>query len=516
MFKNLTKQLFLLAFIEGGAVMCVELCGAKILSPYFGTSIYVWAAVLGITLTALMVGYYLGGYFSTKIKSAAFICWVMLVAGCLVTLTPLISKVVLPVTIQFSVLLGTVFSLFSFLFFPLVLFGATSPLIINFLTQQNDNSGKSSGTVYAVSTFGGIITTFFVGFYLLPEFGIAKTLYGYGLLVVISSIVIAAFSRNLNNGIAGQARNDEKKVDNDKTVKTMLPFLLLALISYDFKPKTNQEIIYQSDGILGELKVVDRAYGNNKVYRELMVNNISQTIMDKNNPEKSYWEYVDLLTYNINSYSKNNKTLLLGLGGGTLYKQLVKNGLDVDVVEIDQRIEEVAKKYFFIDDEVNVVVDDARHYINTTTKKYDVIIYDLYHSETPPVHLMTKEAFAEIKQNLNPNGLLVVNFYGFIKNKKGLAARSIYKTLTQEKFQIDLYATTGEESNRNLLFICGKNQLNPTSAIIHKKIEPTSIVLNEAMLLTDDKPVLEHIYLEAALSWRKDYNEINAKYFLNK
>ncbi|MGE0560801.1 MAG: fused MFS/spermidine synthase [Flavobacteriales bacterium] len=496
MYKNLTKQLFLLAFIEGGAVMCVELCGAKILSPYFGTSIYVWAAVLGITLTALMVGYYLGGYLSTKNKSVAFICWVMLVAGCLVTLTPLISKAVLSVTIQLNLLTGTVISLFSFLFFPLVLFGATSPLIINFLTQQKDDSGKSSGTVYAVSTFGGIITTFFVGFYLLPEFGIAKTLYGYGLLVVCYSILLLLLIKSFN-------------------YKTLI-FLILALISYDFKPKTNQEIIYQSDGILGELKVVDRVYNDSKVYRELMVNNISQTIMDKNNPEKSYWQYVDLLTYNINSYSDSKQTLLLGLGGGTLYKQLIKSGLEVDVVEIDQRIEDVAKQYFFIDKMLNVVVDDARHYINTTTKKYDVIIYDLYHSETPPVHLMTSEAFSEIKQKLNKGGLLVVNFYGFLKDKKGLAARSIYKTIVEEGFKVDLYATEGEENRRNLLFICGKDELQRTSPIIHKKIESTDFDWNNAIVLMDDKPLLEHIYLEAALSWRKDYNEINAKYFLQK
>ena len=37
---------------------------------------------------------------------------------------------------------------------------------------------------------------------------------------------------------------------------------------------------------------------------------------------------------------------------------------------------------------------------------------------------------------------------------------------------------------------------------------------NDALLLTDNKPVLEHIYLEAALQWRKDYNELNAKNFL--
>ena len=99
--NNTTKILiFVLAFIEGGAVMCLELCSAKILSPYFGTSIYVWAAVLGITLTALMSGYYLGGYLSSRSKKITIILWLMLVAGFLVTITPIISSFISIVTYQ--------------------------------------------------------------------------------------------------------------------------------------------------------------------------------------------------------------------------------------------------------------------------------------------------------------------------------------------------------------------------------------------------------------------------------
>lgn len=501
---QLKNQLFFLAFIEGGAVMCVELCSAKILSPYFGTSVYVWAAVLGITLTALMLGYYLGGYLSAKNKSVNLIFWMMLVGGCLLSLTPFISGKILPITIQFNLLLGTVISLLSFLFFPLVLFGATSPLLINYLTKQADESGKSSGTVYSVSTFGGIITTFLVGFYTLPTFGIQKTLYFYGLLVVVSSIIIAWLSKKQ---VVGKPRNDGNN-------KMMFLFLAVALLSYNFKPKNSPEIIYQSDGILGELKVVDRMYGGGKVYREMMVNNISQTIMDKENLNVSFWNYVGVLTYNLESYSKGKKALLLGLGGGTLYKQLQQKGFEVDVVEIDSRIEQVAKKYFHIEKELNVVVDDARHYIRTTKKKYDVVIYDLYHSETPPVHLMNKEAFAEIKQMLNPEGILVVNFYGFLDGKRGRAARSIYKTLLEQQFDVLLYATEGEEKNRNLLFMCGKVELKASQPITHKLIDELDINFDDALVLTDDKPILEHIYLDAALQWRKDYNEHNAKYFL--
>ncbi len=494
MAKNIKTLLFILAFIEGGAVMCVELCSAKILAPFFGTSIYVWAAVLGITLTALTSGYYFGGYLSSKTSNQKQVAWLMLLGGLLLTLTPIISSVVLPITIEFSLLMGTIISLMCFLFLPLVLFGAVSPMLINLLTSQAKESGKNSGTVYAVSTLGGIFSTFLVGFYLLPNYGITKTLYGYGLLVVIIALILFIYSKKTNIKVIGIA--------------------FFALISYNFSTSKTSGVIEESDGILGNIKVMDRQYPNGKIYRELIVNNISQTIMNLESPSESLWGYVDVLMYNINSYSNGKKALLLGMGGGTVYKQLINNGYTVDIVEIDARIEKLAKKYFFIDENVDVIIDDARHYIRTTNKKYDVIIYDLYNSETPPVHLMTVEAFADIQHKLTDNGLLVVNFYGFINGSRGRAARSLYKTLKQAKFDIHLIATPGEENERNLLFMSGKNELKAKQQIIHKMIYEMDLNFDDALLLTDDKPVLEHIYLEAALQWRKDYNEVNAKQFL--
>jgi len=498
----LKKLILFLAFIEGGAVMCLELCSAKILAPYFGTSIYVWASVLGITLTALMSGYYLGGYISSKKQTNSIVYWFMLIGGLLVCITPIVSSTILPITINLNLLYGTIASLLAFLFLPLMLFGAVSPLVINLLTKQAKDSGKSSGNVYAISTLGGIITTFTVGFYSLPEHGIMYTLYGYGVLTMATATLLFIKTR---------------------TFKTQVSLIFLAaILSLNFQNKqNNKEVIYQSDGILGEVKVVDRSLFNykenkHKNYRELMVNNISQTVMDKENPENNYWDYVDILTYNIKSYSSGKNALLLGLGGGTLYNQLKKNNYTVDVVEIDARIEDIAKKYFNISNDVNVIVDDARHFINVSKKKYDIIIYDLYHSETPPIHLMTKEAFSEITTKLSNNGILVINFYGFINGNKGRAARSIYKTLLNENYNVSLLATDGAEENRNLLFICCNNELINKSKTIHTLIKEEDINLNDALVLTDNKPILEHIYLEAALSWRKDYNEQNAKYFLNK
>lgn len=479
--------------------MCVELCSAKLLTPYFGTSIYIWAAVLGITLAALMSGYYLGGYISSRNKKKQTIFWLMLLGGILITLTPAISRFILPLAINLSIATGSIISLMSFLFIPLVLFGATSPLLINYLTDKAENSGKSSGTVYAISTLGGIITTFVIGFYTLPKHGISFTLYAYGVLIMAYTVYLFITTR---------------------TFKTPIALLVIAAcISLNFQSKLNEHVIYHSEGILGELKVVDRELFNkdqNKMipYRMLMVNNISQTIMNKDNLNESYWDYVDVLLYNLNSYSSGKNTLLMGLGGGTLYKQLEGNNYDVDVVELDERIAEVATQYFHINSSATVIVDDARHYINTSNKKYDVIIYDLFHAETPPSHIMTQEAFSETQQNLNKNGILVINFFGFITGNKGKAARSLYKTLQASGYKISLYATPGEEKYRNLLFICSQEELKAKYNIIHSVIDEQDINFNDAELLTDNKPNLEHLYIEAALLWRKDYNEFNTKYFL--
>ena len=59
--------------------------------------------------------------------------------------------------------------------------------------------------------------------------------------------------------------------------------------------------------------------------------------------------------------------------------------------------------------------------------------------------------------------------------------------------------------------MCGKSELKAKQPIVHNMIYEMDIDFEDAVLLTDNQPILEHIYLEAALQWRKDYNEVNAK-----
>jgi len=183
-----SKFLLIVAFVEGGAVMCVELLSAKMTAPFFGTSLYVWSAVLGITLFALTSGYYLGGIISERYPARKSLFLILLASTLFIGIMPYTGDAVMQVALNLSLKIGSIISLLVFLFPPLCLLGMTSPLIIRLLSKQIKTVGKITGSVYGTSTFGGILSTFLVGFYLIPWQGLKMTGFGTALLLGVISV----------------------------------------------------------------------------------------------------------------------------------------------------------------------------------------------------------------------------------------------------------------------------------------------------------------------------------------
>lgn len=508
--KNHSRTfLYLLAIVEGASVMACELFGAKLIAPFFGGSLYVWAAVLGVTLFALMSGYYLGGYLSSKSTNKNLVYWILMLAGFFLMIMPHMSAAVMPALLDLSVQMGSTMSLLTFMFPALLFMGMTSPLIINLINTEVDQTGKSAGSVYAISTFGGIVATFLVGFYLLPEFGIKWPCFYFGLLLMILPGIALVANRKF------------------KSLAIIFP---LALISYaNSTPAKNQfgelKIQYESEGILGQIRVIDMPYPTatrgTLQGRSLMVNNTAQTIMNLEDPEYDLWDWSYFFPTAVSMYEPGSEVLLLGLGGGTLVQQFERLKFKIDVVEIDERVKEVAIKYFFVDPATNIMIDDARRYINTCQKKYDIITLDLFLNETPPAHVLSLESFRKIKSLLQPGGIMMMNFYGYINGNKGRASRCIVKTMQAAGLNVSILATPGLEANRNLIFLGYENKpdfskinYSEPGVPVIKDIEEHFISLDEidmrdAFVLTDDQPVLEKIYLPAAIDWRKSSIQYN-------
>ena len=66
------RELFLTVFATGAAVMVIEILGTRIIGPVFGIGLFVWSALLTVTLGALAVGYYAGGILADRVPSCVF------------------------------------------------------------------------------------------------------------------------------------------------------------------------------------------------------------------------------------------------------------------------------------------------------------------------------------------------------------------------------------------------------------------------------------------------------------
>jgi predicted membrane-bound spermidine synthase len=203
----------------------------------------------------------------------------------------------------------------------------------------------------------------------------------------------------------------------------------------------------------------------------------------------------------------------------------------IDAVELDPDIIKFSKNYFSLPDDINVIQDDARRVLNANKNEYDLIVMDIFNGEIAPSHVLSVEAFEKVKNALSPRGIVIINFNGNITGEAGISGRSLYKTLIQSGFQVQMLPTFEEgERNRNNLFVATLKPLDlekkmtiPITYFKNGKLETYGIKENlynfknldvsDALVITDDYPMMEQINQVAARQWREDYlNNVTLKY----
>ena len=103
--------------------------------------------------------------------------------------------------------------------------------------------------------------------------------------------------------------------------------------------------------------------------------------------------------------------LILGMGSGTYATQLSRyfDNINITGVEIDDKITDLAHKYFELPEDTNVTTYDGRAYLDADNQRYDVIMVDAYQDITIPFQMSSKEFFESVKSHLSPGGVMVVN-----------------------------------------------------------------------------------------------------------
>lgn len=457
--------------------MATELCGTKLIAPYFGSSLYVWSAVIAVTLGSLAAGYFYGGRLSLRNNRSRIVFSILLISALYMGCMPLLSGMLKLLAGGLPLLPAVTLSAFVLLFPPMFLMGATSPLIISLQTTEAAQSGRVSGLVYSISTAGGILATFLSGYFLIPAFGLQITLLVFAILLLASLLFLMQPMGNVRIGSI---------------------FLVLIFLGFKQAPRP-KNCIYEKDGLLGKLDILEDSvhHGDSlKVIRKLLVNHVVQTEMDLED-HHSVSDYVRMLDANVKPGS--GKALVLGLGGGLTSNLLTEKGYGVEGVELDERIIRLAEHYFFLNKKVRTICDDARHFINNSNEKYSVILMDVFKAEEQPAHVITCESLAKTRELLAPAGQLIINWHGYSSGDKGLGTSILINTLKNAGFRCRATAASDQEDYRNLVFFASLEDKGPLQ--FEKKINTQPC----GLLNTDQHPLLEKYNADANQSWRKNY-----------
>jgi len=341
--KNSNNKLFATVFITGAAVLIIELAAVRILSPIYGSSLYVLSSVLTVILGALSVGYWYGGKMSDREHSIDTLYSIITISGLSVLTLSLLSGWLLPTYgPELSTAAGPlVFSLILF-FIPAFLLGIVSPYIIKLQSVDTkiEKIGAVVGATFFWGTFGSIFGSLATGFILIPHLGVTRTIVLVSLTLVALGIMMPLFSN--------------RPLNKKRVAIFLVATSILCTSLYLQNMNINESFVYAEDGIYSSIKIKDTAV-NKKTVRALLrdTNNSSAVILNSKELVAPYTKFT-LLYKSLVPNSKN--ILILGGGAYTTPRTLTHRdpSLKIDVVEIEPGLFNLSKEYFDLSDTTNI------------------------------------------------------------------------------------------------------------------------------------------------------------------
>ncbi|MEW5720420.1 MAG: fused MFS/spermidine synthase, partial [Chloroflexota bacterium] len=186
--------LLFLVFLGGFATMGIEMAASRLLRPFFGDSILIWANIIGLILIYLTLGYYLGGRWADRDPRAVTLYRIIAIAGFAIGILPYLARpflqLAIPALQQFDAGFGFISFVGTLVLFvaPVTLLGCVSPFAIRLCTRDVSTAGSTAGKLYALSTFGSILGVFVTVFILFQLLGTRGTFVAFSIALLAGAL----------------------------------------------------------------------------------------------------------------------------------------------------------------------------------------------------------------------------------------------------------------------------------------------------------------------------------------
>lgn len=541
--------LYLTEFFAGMAVMAVELGASRLLAPYFSSSQIVWTIIISTIMIAMALGNIYGGRSADKNPDPDRLYRRLLIAAVWTAAIPVLGKYIillitgiLIVTISSNLLIAAGFLACMVIFvFPCFLLGTVTPSLTKYAVRSLDDSGSTVGRLGAANTVGSIIGTFTPTFITIPTVGTSVTFLIFSgillalamiyfisantgkircLVSVILFVVCSVFGHSghfafWNNSLAyeGESIYNYLQVQEDKDTVILSTNVLFGIQSisrkdgsltgmyYDYAMAAPVMAGFVPDEEVSEASDKESGSGDDPVAD---VNAGAQAVSDAGAQAQSH------AGDRAESQAGNScDILILGNGSGTYAKECANHFPDAKIqgVEIDQKITDLAGRYFDMPDSVKVATYDGRAYLEADRHTYDVIMVDAYQDISVPFQMSSVEFFSMVKEHLKPNGVMVVNMNMRASGEKSINSylSDTISTVFPSVYTVDVKGYTNRELfalNEDLDADTLNDRLDrigdPDLKVLLKKVcENLRQYRRGDLLLTDDKAPVELLSMRA-------------------
>ncbi len=414
------------------------------LAPFFGNSLFVWGALIGVVLAGLAVGYWLGGTLVDRFPTINLLLGMTAGGAAAVLAIPLLDGPVLRAIVSWDpgpradpVLASVI------LFGPTsVLLAAVVPIAVRLRTVSVHDAGRTAGRLFALSTIGSIVGTFATAFWLIPEIG-TDELFGFLAAVLFAALAVLALTQRLlatvvlSLAAAGGAvaiafalapPSAGEQLDG-VALRNWSP---LYRIQRRLEPgptptPTSGQLVFRKDTEYHRVNVIDDG-GT----RYLRFDSSYQSAMELGKPFATAFEYTDYFDLGLAYHTRARNVLFIGLGGGSAPKRMWRDfpRLELQVVELDPEVVRVARRFFALPrhPRLRVHVQDGRRYLATHRRRWDVIAIDAFFADAIPFHLTTREFLELVRDRLAPGGVVVTNALGAVRGPDSKLIRALYRT----------------------------------------------------------------------------------------
>ncbi|MEZ0389270.1 MAG: fused MFS/spermidine synthase, partial [Verrucomicrobium sp.] len=362
-----------------------------------------------------------------------------------------LNSVLAPSFAKGGLISGPVFISILLFALPAVLLGAVSPASVRFYSMVNQDRqvGHAAGIISMLGSLGSFVGTFLCGFYLLSTFGVKSIFIGTGVLLLLLALIAFWMARKPATKQAGP----------------VAVILVAGLIGNFIESPVEAGVIHRETSFYHQITVKEPK--NYPGARVLELDNTTEggmriadggLILDY----QHFWRLALL-----NEDNKLKRALFIGAGAFGMPEEVsrVVPGSHVDVVEIDPAVISVGRKFFKLDEHpsVHAHASDARRYLHASEGNYDLIFGDAYNGRQHiPVHLVTREFFAEVESKLSPNGVFLMNLISAVQGEKSELLGHLLGTLRQVFPHVEVFAIGGVGTEtQNIILLCSRQSWKP-------------------------------------------------------